>query len=94
VSLVFFRAPASSARRGANENQHSYSGSTIFLTLFQNIAPKKGGANCAIITKDTKPMETNVYSKAKFYRWHKIISKKYLFFYYLRSVYYFFLKNF
>jgi hypothetical protein len=36
-----------------------------FLILFQNNAPKKEGANCAIITKDTKPMETNVYSKAK-----------------------------
>jgi hypothetical protein len=41
----------------------------FFDPLFQNNAPKKEGANCAIITKDTKPMETNVYSKAKFYRW-------------------------
>jgi hypothetical protein len=66
----------------------------FFDPLFQNNAPKKEGANCAIITKDTKPMETNVYSKAKFYRWYtKIMSKKYLFFYYLRSVYYFFVKN-
>jgi hypothetical protein len=34
----------------------------FFDPLFQNNAK---GANCAIITKDTKPMETNVYSKAK-----------------------------
>jgi hypothetical protein len=62
-----------------------------FLILFQNNAPKKEGANCAIITKDTKPMETNVYSKAKFYRWHKPNKiKKIPIFYYLRSVYYFF----
>jgi hypothetical protein len=42
-----------------------------FLILSSRIMHQKEGANCAIITKDTKPMETNVYSKAKFYRWHK-----------------------
>jgi hypothetical protein len=43
----------------------------FFDPLFQNNAPKKEGANCAIITKRYQA-ETNVYSKAKFYRWHKI----------------------
>jgi hypothetical protein len=43
-----------------------------FLILSSRIMhQKKEGANCAIITKDTKPMETNVYSKAKFYRYAK-----------------------
>jgi hypothetical protein len=37
-----------------------------FFDPLQNNAPKKEGANCAIITKDTKPMETNVYLKQNF----------------------------
>jgi hypothetical protein len=33
--------------------------STFLDPLFQNKAPKKAGANCAITTNETRPMETN-----------------------------------
>jgi hypothetical protein len=60
-----------------------------FFDPLQNNAPKKEVLIAQLLQK--MPMETNVYSKAKFYRWHKQNNgKKIPIFYYLRFCYYFF----